>query len=88
MTLPKKGTGPRIDHVTVVVSPAGRSVNSAMLCASNGRVKSSLMETFCGAGASIANAVYNACGVRVRDYPITPDKILNGFLRPSLAQQR
>ena len=42
----------------------------------------------CGAGAAIANAVYNACGVRVRDYPITPDKILNGFLRPNLAQQR
>src|SRR5436190_15763201 len=42
----------------------------------------------CAAGAAVANAVYNACGVRVRDYPITPDKVLNGFLRPSLAQQR
>jgi len=31
-----------------------------------------------GVGA-IANAVYNACGVRVRDLPITPDKILNGL---------
>jgi xanthine dehydrogenase YagR molybdenum-binding subunit len=30
----------------------------------------------CGAGASIANAVYNACGVRIRDYPVTLDKIL------------
>ena len=30
----------------------------------------------CGAGAAIANAIYNACGVRVRDYPITLDKIL------------
>ncbi|QAY79553.1 xanthine dehydrogenase family protein molybdopterin-binding subunit [Sphingosinicella sp. BN140058] len=29
-----------------------------------------------GAGAAIANAVYNACGVRVRDYPLTLDKIL------------
>jgi xanthine dehydrogenase YagR molybdenum-binding subunit len=29
----------------------------------------------CGAGASIANAIYNACGVRVRDYPITLDKL-------------
>jgi xanthine dehydrogenase YagR molybdenum-binding subunit len=29
-----------------------------------------------GAGACIANAVYNACGVRVRDYPLTLDKIL------------
>jgi xanthine dehydrogenase YagR molybdenum-binding subunit len=33
----------------------------------------------CGAGAAIANAVYNACGVRVRDYPITPDKLLAGL---------
>ena len=30
----------------------------------------------CGAGASIANAIYNACGVRVRDYPITLDKVI------------
>ncbi|HET6306689.1 MAG TPA: xanthine dehydrogenase family protein molybdopterin-binding subunit [Rhodopila sp.] len=33
----------------------------------------------CGAGAAIANAVYNACGVRVRDYPITLDKVLAGL---------
>jgi xanthine dehydrogenase YagR molybdenum-binding subunit len=33
-----------------------------------------------GVGA-IANAVYNACGVRVRELPITPDKILNGLMR-------
>jgi xanthine dehydrogenase YagR molybdenum-binding subunit len=30
----------------------------------------------CGVGAAVANAVYNACGVRVRDYPLTMDKIL------------
>jgi xanthine dehydrogenase YagR molybdenum-binding subunit len=30
----------------------------------------------CGAGAAVANAVYNATGVRVRDYPITLDKLL------------
>jgi xanthine dehydrogenase YagR molybdenum-binding subunit len=29
-----------------------------------------------GAGASLANAIYNACGARVRDYPITLDKLL------------
>jgi xanthine dehydrogenase YagR molybdenum-binding subunit len=28
----------------------------------------------CGVGAAIANAVYNATGVRVRDYPVTLDK--------------
>jgi xanthine dehydrogenase YagR molybdenum-binding subunit len=42
----------------------------------------------CAAGAAIANAIYNACGVRVRDYPITPDKILSSFVRPSVAQRR
>jgi xanthine dehydrogenase YagR molybdenum-binding subunit len=30
----------------------------------------------CGAGASVANAIYNACGVRVRSYPITLDKLI------------
>jgi len=30
----------------------------------------------CGAAAAIANAVYNACGVRVRNYPLTIDKIM------------
>ena len=29
--------------------------------------------------AAIANAVFNACGVRVRELPITPDKILMGL---------
>lgn len=33
----------------------------------------------CGAGASIINAIYNACGVRVRDLPATPDKIIAGL---------
>ena len=35
----------------------------------------------CGAGAAVANAVYNACGARVRDYPITLDKVLPELLR-------
>ena len=30
----------------------------------------------CGAAAAVANAIYNATGVRVRDYPITLDKLL------------
>jgi xanthine dehydrogenase YagR molybdenum-binding subunit len=29
--------------------------------------------------AAVANAVFNACGVRVRELPITPDKILNAL---------
>ncbi|HEX4408660.1 MAG TPA: aldehyde oxidoreductase molybdenum-binding subunit PaoC [Xanthobacteraceae bacterium] len=30
----------------------------------------------CGVGAAVANAIYNATGVRVRDYPIRLDKLL------------
>jgi len=29
-----------------------------------------------GGGAAVANAVYNATGIRVRDYPITLDKLI------------
>ncbi len=32
-----------------------------------------------GSGAAVANAIYNACGVRVRDFPVTLDKILHGL---------
>ena len=31
----------------------------------------------CGVAAAVANAVYNATGVRVREYPITLDKLLS-----------
>ena len=31
----------------------------------------------CGVGAAVANAVYNATGVRVRQYPVTLDKFLS-----------
>lgn len=39
-----------------------------------------------GVAAAVANAVYNATGVRVRDYPITMDKLLAGL--PDLASLR
>jgi xanthine dehydrogenase YagR molybdenum-binding subunit len=32
-----------------------------------------------GVAAALANAVYNATGVRVRDFPITLDKVLGGL---------
>jgi len=35
----------------------------------------------CGAAAAVANAVYNACGVRVREYPITIDRLLPRLLK-------
>ncbi len=28
---------------------------------------------------AVANAIYNACGVRIRECPITPEKVLNGI---------
>ncbi|MFC2254980.1 aldehyde oxidoreductase molybdenum-binding subunit PaoC [Labrys portucalensis] len=31
----------------------------------------------CGVAAAVANAIYNATGVRVRDYPITLDKLID-----------
>ncbi|EPB6467971.1 aldehyde oxidoreductase molybdenum-binding subunit PaoC [Cronobacter dublinensis] len=37
----------------------------------------------CGVSAAIANAIYNATGMRVREYPITLDKLLEGL--PELA---
>ena len=38
----------------------------------------------CGAGAAVANAVFNATGVRVRDYPITLDKVLPSLPPPEV----
>jgi xanthine dehydrogenase YagR molybdenum-binding subunit len=34
-----------------------------------------------GVGAAITNAIYNATGVRVRDYPMTLDKVLAGWTK-------
>jgi xanthine dehydrogenase YagR molybdenum-binding subunit len=34
----------------------------------------------CGVGAAVANAVYNACGVRIREYPLTLDKVIKGMV--------
>jgi xanthine dehydrogenase YagR molybdenum-binding subunit len=33
----------------------------------------------CGAGAAVANAVFNATGIRVLDFPITIEKLLPGL---------
>jgi xanthine dehydrogenase YagR molybdenum-binding subunit len=38
----------------------------------------------CGAGAAVANAVYNATGVRVREFPITLDKLLSKMPAPAI----
>jgi xanthine dehydrogenase YagR molybdenum-binding subunit len=33
----------------------------------------------CGAGAAVINAIHNATGARVRDFPATPDKLLTAL---------
>lgn len=33
----------------------------------------------CGAGAAVLNAIHNACGVRIRSLPATPDKIIGSL---------
>ena len=35
----------------------------------------------CGAGAAVVNAIYNATGARIRDFPATPDKVLAALER-------
>ncbi|UPG73122.1 xanthine dehydrogenase family protein molybdopterin-binding subunit [Roseomonas gilardii subsp. gilardii] len=36
----------------------------------------------CGVGAAVANAIHNATGLRVRDYPITLDKLIDRLPPP------
>ena len=33
----------------------------------------------CGGAAAIANAIYNACGARIYDYPMTPDRVIEAM---------
>ncbi len=40
----------------------------------------------CGAAAAVANAIYNATGVRVRDYPVKLEKLLDGLPELPLKQ--
>jgi xanthine dehydrogenase YagR molybdenum-binding subunit len=37
----------------------------------------------CGVAAAVANAIHNATGVRIRDYPITLDKLLKELPKPA-----
>jgi xanthine dehydrogenase YagR molybdenum-binding subunit len=41
----------------------------------------------CGSGAAVANAVFNATGVRVREFPITIEKLLPGLGPPAIAER-
>ncbi|MGI4876901.1 MAG: molybdopterin cofactor-binding domain-containing protein, partial [Janthinobacterium lividum] len=60
-----------IPHQEVVFLDEADAISSPMKAKGVGELG------LCGVGAAIANAVYNATGVRVRDYPITLDKHLD-----------
>jgi len=60
-----------IPHQEVVFLPEVDPISSPMKAKGVGELG------ICGVGAAVANAVYNATGVRVRDYPITLDKLLD-----------
>ncbi len=62
-----------IPHQEVVFFGDGDPVSSPM------KAKGVAELGICGVAAAVANAVYNATGVRVRDYPITLDKLLPGL---------
>jgi xanthine dehydrogenase YagR molybdenum-binding subunit len=59
-----------IPHQEVIFLPEADPISSPMKAKGVGELG------ICGVGAAIANAIYNATGVRVREYPITLDKLL------------
>ncbi|HEX9782251.1 MAG TPA: molybdopterin cofactor-binding domain-containing protein [Opitutaceae bacterium] len=60
-----------IPHQEVIFLDETDSISSPMKAKGVGELG------ICGIGAAIANAIYNATGVRVRDYPITLDKLID-----------
>jgi xanthine dehydrogenase YagR molybdenum-binding subunit len=61
-----------IPHQDVVFLNEADPISSPMKAKGGGELG------ICGVAAVIANAVYSATGVRVRDYPITLNKLLGG----------
>ena len=66
-----------IPHQEVIFLPETDPISSPMKAKGVGELG------ICGVAAAVANAIYNATGVRVRDYPITLDKHLERL--PQLA---
>lgn len=62
-----------IPHLDVVFLDETDPISSPMKAKGVGELG------ICGAAAAVANAIYNATGVRVRDYPVTLDKVLAGM---------
>ena len=59
-----------VPHQDVIFLDEADAVSSPMKAKGVGELG------LCGVSAAIANAIYNATGVRVREYPITLDKLL------------
>ncbi|GKT01599.1 xanthine dehydrogenase family protein molybdopterin-binding subunit [Acidovorax sp. SUPP3434] len=66
-----------IPHQEVIFLPETDPISSPMKAKGVGELG------LCGVGAAVANAVYNATGARVRDYPITLDKLLPHLPAPT-----
>ncbi|HDS1032514.1 TPA: xanthine dehydrogenase family protein molybdopterin-binding subunit, partial [Stenotrophomonas maltophilia] len=66
-----------VPHQEVVFLDEADAISSPMKAKGVGELG------LCGVSAAIANAVYNATGVRVRNYPLTLDKLLRGL--PTIA---
>ena len=62
-----------VPHQEVVFLDEADAVSSPMKAKGVGELG------LCGVSAAIANAIYNATGVRVREYPVTLDKLLHGL---------
>jgi xanthine dehydrogenase YagR molybdenum-binding subunit len=59
-----------IPHQEAIFLPEADPISSPM------KAKGVAELGICGVAAAIANAVYNATGIRVRDYPVTLDKMI------------
>ena len=66
-----------IPHMDVVFLDETDPVSSPMKAKGVGELG------LCGVGAAVANAIYNATGVRARNYPVTLDKLIDQM--PSIA---
>ena len=59
-----------IPHQDVVFLEEADAISSPMKAKGVGELG------LCGVGAALANAIHNATGIRVRDYPVTLDKLI------------
>ncbi|PZP42953.1 MAG: xanthine dehydrogenase [Azospirillum brasilense] len=66
-----------IPHQEVVFLDEADPVSSPMKAKGVGELG------LCGVGAAVANAIHNATGIRVRDYPVTLDKLIGKLPQPA-----